>query len=294
MEQTSSNQAWGGNFNKYKVASSSALGGLATSLAVYLPPGAGEGKKVPVLYYLAGLTCTEDTGAQKGGFLRDAAEHGLAIVFPDTSPRGAGIQGEEEDWDFGTGAGFYLNATNEKWKKHYNMEKYITEELPSLIQKAGLPIDTATASVFGHSMGGHGALTLYLNYPDLFKSSSAFAPICNPVNAPWGKKAFAGPNGNDGYLAGGVEEGKKRYDATELLKNKRGEQVRILVDSGTGDDFYKKGQLLPENFIEAAKQAGFADDQVKVNLRDGYDHSYFFIQSFGPDHIAFHAKHLKA
>lgn len=294
MEQTSSNQAWGGSLTKYKVGSSSSLGGLSTNVAVYLPPAAADkGSKVPVLYYLAGLTCNEDTGAQKGGFLRDASKHGIALVFPDTSPRGAGVSGEEDDWDFGTGAGFYLNATGDKWKKHYNMEKYITEELPSLIQQAGLPIDTSKASVFGHSMGGHGALTLYLIHRDLFKSSSAFAPICNPVNAPWGKKAFAGPNGDDGYLAGGVEEGKK-YDATELIKSsKAGKDLHILIDSGTGDDFYKKGQLLPENLSEAVKAAGLSDDQVKVNLREGYDHSYYFIQSFGPDHIAFHAEYLK-
>lgn len=162
--------------------------------------------------------------------------------------------------DFGTAAGFYLNATNEKWKKHYNMyapitfishylssssethtllnrEKYITEELPGLISASDLPIDTSNASVFGHSMGGHGALTLYLNHPGLYKSASAFAPICNPVNAPWGKKAFAGPNGNDGYLAGGVEEGKK-YDATELIAKKKGDKVDLLIDTGTGDNLY--------------------------------------------------------
>ena len=179
MEQTSSNLAWGGSLTKYKVGSSSSLGGLSTNVAVYLPPAAADkGSKVPVLYYLAGLTCNEDTGAQKGGFLRDASKHGIALVFPDTSPRGAGVSGEEDDWvrkalalfvlpmspklshltslqDFGTGAGFYLNATGDKWKKHYNMEKYITEELPSLIQQAGLPIDISKASVFGHSMVSH-------------------------------------------------------------------------------------------------------------------------------------------
>lgn len=140
-------------------------------------------------------------------------------------------------------------------------------------------------------------MTLYLNHPGLYKSSSAFAPICNPVNAPWGKKAFSGPNGNDGYLAGGVEEGKK-YDATELIKNsgskKGNKDVHILVDSGLADDFYKKGQLLPENLQEAVKSAGLKEDQVKINLREGYDHSYWFIQTFGPDHIEFHAKYLKA
>jgi len=290
MEKLSSNQAWGGQLIKYKISSSSALGGLATQINVFVPPKA---TKAPVLYYLAGLTCNEDTGAQKGGFLRDAAEQGIALVFPDTSPRGAGIANEDDDWDFGTGAGFYLNATHDKWSKNYNMEKYITEELPSLLSKSDLPIDTSKASVFGHSMGGHGALTLYLKYPNLFKSSSAFAPICNPVNAPWGKKAFSGPSGDDGYLAGGMEEGKK-HDATELLAGKKGETVNILIDSGLGDNFYEKGQLLPENFQKAAKDAGFADDKVQVNLREGYDHSYWFIQTFGPDHIKFHAKFLKA
>ncbi|CAD6570282.1 MAG: hypothetical protein CYPHOPRED_003873 [Cyphobasidiales sp. Tagirdzhanova-0007] len=289
MEQISSNQAWGGQFLKFKIASSPALGSTATQIGVYVPPVATKGSKVPVLYYLAGLTCTEDVGAQKGGFLRDASEQGVALVFPDTSPRGAKIDGEEDDYDFGTAAGFYLNATHDKWKKYYNMEKYITEELPSLLKQSDLPLDTSQASVFGHSM----ASTIQPRCFIIVINGVYTGRPCNPINAPWGKKAFAGPNGNDGYLAGGIEEGKK-YDATEIIAKKKGEKLNILIDSGLSDDFYKKGQLLPENFEKAARSAGFSEDQVKVNLREGYDHSYWFIQTFGPDHIRYHAKFLKS
>jgi len=292
VEQTSKNLSWNGAIYGYK-ATSSSLGGLETSFNVFVPSSSSSSsKKFPVLYYLAGLTCNADTGAQKGGFLRDAAEQGIALVFPDTSPRGAKVEGEDESWDFGTGAGFYLNATNSKWEKHYNMDKFITQELPKLLQETGLPLDTKTASIFGHSMGGHGAVTLYLLYPELYKSSSAFAPILNPTQCAWGKKAFSGPNGNDGYLANGIEEGKSR-DATELVAGlKEGRKLDLLIDYGTGDQFYKDGQLLPENFEAAIKKAG--QSNVTVRSQEGFDHSYWFIQSFGPEHIKFHAKYLKA
>ncbi|KAK4046234.1 hypothetical protein OIV83_006213 [Microbotryomycetes sp. JL201] len=278
LEQLSSSATFGGKIVKYKHASSQSLGGLAAQFNVFLPKESNSGP-VPVLYYLAGLTCNEDTAAWKGGFIRDAAEHGIALVFPDTSPRGAGIEGEDDDWDFGTGAGFYVNATADKYKKHYNIE------LPGLLSE--LPIDSSRASIFGHSMGGHGALMIYLKNLDKYKSASGFAPIANPTHAPWGDKAFKG------YLSGGVEEGKQ-YDATELIRQAKGKNVNIMVDVGTGDQFYQQKQLLPENFIAARDEAGFSDSQVKVNLHENYDHSYYFISTFAPAHVKYHAKFLKA
>jgi len=293
VEKVSSNKSWGGEITAFK-ATSNALGGLETTFNVFVPDNSSPtGHKFPVLYYLAGLTCDGNTGAQKGGFLRDAAEHGICLVFPDTSPRGAKIDNEDDSWDFGTGAGFYLNATNPKWEKHYNMDRFVTKELPTLVEETGLPVDIKTASVFGHSMGGHGAISLYLLYPGLYKSASAFAPILNPTQCQWGKKAFSGPNGDDGYLKGGVEEGKGR-DSTELIASAKDRKLNILVDTGLADNFHKDGQLLPDNFVKAAKAAGFGEDSVNVRQRDGYDHSYWFIQTFGPEHIKWHAGFLKA
>ncbi|GAA6059035.1 hypothetical protein JCM10212_001260 [Sporobolomyces blumeae] len=287
MEQVSENYSFGGVIRKYKFESTK-LGRLETNVNVFLPEQALKGDKAPVLYYLAGLTCNEDTGAQKGGFLRDAAAEGIALVFPDTSPRGAGIEGEDKDWDFGTGAGFYLNATTEQYSKHYNMYDYIVSELPEKLST--LPLDLSRQSIMGHSMGGHGALTLYLKNLSTsrpFAAASAFAPIANPTKAPWGEKAFGG------YLKGGVEEGKA-YDATELLAQVgQDTDVKILIDVGTGDNFYKQKQLLPENFIEARASAGLSESAVQVNLHDNYDHSYWFISTFGPTHVKWHADILK-
>jgi len=252
-----------------------------------LPPDAANAK-VPVLFYLAGLVCTEDNGAQKGNFLRPAAKEGIAILFADTSPRGAGIEGEDDDYDFGTGAGFYLDATNPKYALHYNMRTHIQFEIPQVLEISGLPIDLTRISIFGHSMGGHGALTTYLaSKAKQYRSASAFAPISNPVNAPWGQKAFTG------YLQGGIQEAKLQYDATELI-SKHSEPVHILIDYGTSDGFYKSGQLLPENFLNAAREAGYDEVQVRVREHEGYDHSYYFISSFAEDHIHFHAQFLKA
>ncbi|GAC96021.1 alpha/beta hydrolase [Pseudozyma hubeiensis SY62] len=280
LTQKSANKVCNGTLTKYTFTSSS-LGSLETSINVFLPSSATSTSPKPVLYFLSGLTCTEDNAAQKGGFFSAAEAEGIALVFPDTSPRGAGIEGEDESYDFGTGAGFYLNATKSPWDKHYKMYEFITSELPSKL--SDLPIDTKKASIFGHSMGGHGALTLYLKNRDLYRSASAFSPICNPTACPWGEKAF------NGYLKGGVEEGKQ-YDATLLLKEAK-DGVKILVDSGTADDFYKQGQLLPENFEKVAKDKGFKD--VQVRLQDGYDHSYYFISTFAGEHVKFHAKFLK-
>ncbi|BGP43034.1 hypothetical protein JCM10450v2_007153 [Rhodotorula kratochvilovae] len=292
IEQLASNASFSGEIRKF-AAPASSLGGLKTQFNVFLPKEALDGNKVPVLYYLAGLTCTEDTAPWKGGFLRDAAAEGIALVFPDTSPRGAGVEGEEKDWDFGTGAGFYLNATKDAWSKHYNMYDFITTELPSLLSQLSLPLDLSRSSIFGHSMGGHGALTLYFksllaSSPSTkYLSASAFAPIANPTKCPWGEKAFGG------YLAGGTDEGKE-YDATELIGKLKGKDLKVLIDVGTGDQFYQQKQLLPENFIAARDAAGFSSSAVSVNLHEKYDHSYYFISTFAPAHIKFHAKILKA
>ncbi|KZP31154.1 carbohydrate esterase family 1 protein [Athelia psychrophila] len=286
LEKVSSNKQYGGTITKYKFKSA-ALGGLDTSFNIFLPANAAKGK-VPVLFYLAGLTCTEDNGAQKGGFTRDAASEGIAIIYPDTSPRGAGIEGEDKDWDFGTGAGFYLNATNPHYSNHYNMLTHVTLELPQVIESAGLPIDFKRQSIFGHSMGGHGALTLYLaslSGTKQYRSASAFSPICNPTQVPWGQKAF------EGYLQGGVDEAKGFYDATDLIAKIK-EPVHILIDYGTADNFLH--QLHPDEFLQAAREAGHDEVQVRVRSQEGYDHSYFFVSTFASDHVHFHANFLKA
>ncbi|KIO33775.1 hypothetical protein M407DRAFT_240924 [Tulasnella calospora MUT 4182] len=286
VEKISSNRAFGGEFNKYKF-NSPVLGGTTTQFNVFIPAQASE-KLSPVLYYFAGLTCNEDTGAWKGGFIRDAAEEGIALVFPDTSPRGAGVEGEDESWDFGSAAGFYINATNSKWSKQYNMYDHIVKELPEAIKELGIALDLSRSSLMGHSMGGHGALSIYLKNLDKFRSASAFSAIFNPSNpeCQWGRKAFSG------YLNGGQEEGKSS-DATELIRTVKGQKVAILADYGDADKFYQEKQLLPENFVAAAKEAGFDESQVQVRSRPGYDHSYYFISTFAPAHIKFHAQHLR-
>ncbi|KAF7339625.1 S-formylglutathione hydrolase [Mycena sanguinolenta] len=281
LELLSTNKVFGGELRKYKFKSA-ALGGLDSNFNLFLPPQATS-SKVPLLVYLSGLTCTEDNGAQKGGFFGPAAAKGIALLFPDTSPRGAGIEGEDADWDFGTGAGFYLNATNPKFSKHYNMLTHVTFELPQVLGVADLPIDFSRQSIFGHS------IRLYTSSFDSvvfqYRSVSAFSPICNPINCPWGQKAF------NGYLQGGVSEAKEQYDATELIKSHTN-PVNILIDYGTGDNFYKQGQLLPENFLKAARDAGHDESQVEVRSQEGYDHSYYFISTFAADHINFHAKFI--
>ncbi|KAJ1019539.1 hypothetical protein NDA18_006019 [Ustilago nuda] len=283
FNKKSSNKVCGGSLTKYSFISSS-LGSLETKINVFLPSSAAkDGKKVPVLYYLSGLSCTEDNAAQKGGFFNAAEKAQIALVFPDTSPRGANVDGEDESYDFGSGAGFYLNATKEPWSKAYNMYDYVVKELPKKLEENNLPIETSRASIFGHSMGGHGALCLYLKNRSQYRSASAFSAICNPTACAWGKKAF------QGYLTNGLCEGEQ-YDATLLLKQ-TWEQPNILIDSGTADDFYKQGQLLPENLQKAAQEKGFGKG-VEMRLQDGYDHSYYFISTFAEDHIQFHAKFL--
>ncbi|MEP3246575.1 MAG: S-formylglutathione hydrolase [Sneathiella sp.] len=254
--------------------------GTDMKFAVYQPPAAQEGP-APVLYYLAGLTCTEETATIKAGAQRLAAELGLMLVMPDTSPRGADIKGEDDDWDFGSGAGFYLDATEAPWSKNYRMYSYVTEELPALI-KESFPAKSGPAGVFGHSMGGHGALTIGLKNPEKYASISAFAPICAPSQCPWGQKAF------NKYL-GADRSSWANYDATELVKERVTSQV-ILIDQGENDPFLEQ-ELHPRLFEAACLQAG---QNLTCRHHAGYDHSYYFIQTFMADHLKHHADILRA
>lgn len=283
--QISANKCFGGYNRRYKHASSSLSCDM--TFTVYFPPAADETaaapSKVPVMYYLSGLTCTDENVIQKSGVQRACAQHGIAFIAPDTSPRGLNVEGEADSWDFGVGAGFYVNATVDKWK-NWRMYDYITKELPALLASSFPTLDTANASIMGHSMGGHGALTIALKNPGAYKSLSAFAPICNPCNVPWGTKAFSGYFGEDN------KELWKAHDATELVKSYSGPALPTLVDTGSGDSFLEV-QLKPEAFQAAADAAGFP---VTMRMQEGYDHSYFFMASFIDEHVAFHAKHLKA
>jgi S-formylglutathione hydrolase len=254
--------------------------GTPMRFALYLPPAASKGP-VPVLYYLAGLTCTEETATIKAGAQAHAAAHGLALVMPDTSPRGAGIPGEDDDWDFGSAAGFYLDATAAPWSAHYHMYSYVTGELRALVE-ARFPVRPEASGIFGHSMGGHGALTIALKHPTRYRSVSAFAPICAPMRCPWGVKAFS-------HYLGPDRERWRQYDACELLG--RGTHPgTILVDQGEADQFLAE-QLHP-HLLEAACQA--AGQALRLRRHPGYDHGYYFIQSFMAEHIAHHAEALGA
>ena len=252
------------------------------TFSVYLPPQVVEGK-VPALYWLSGLTCTDENFVQKAGAQQYAAEYGVAIIAPDTSPRGEGVADDPEGaWDFGLGAGFYLNATQAPFDQHYQMYQYISQELPDLIVEK-FPIDSRKQGVFGHSMGGHGALTIGLKHPERFKSISAFAPICAPSQCAWGHKAFSNYLGDD-------QTQWKAYDSCELIKagvlNSR--KIPLLVEQGCADDFLTE-QLKPELLQQACEEMGVS---LELNYRKGYDHSYFFIASFIGGHIAFHAQQL--
>jgi S-formylglutathione hydrolase len=266
----------GGVLGYYQHPSSAISGDM--KFAVFVPPQAARGP-VPVLYYLAGLTCTEETFVTKAGALEHAARHGLMLVAPDTSPR-VPLPGDRDSWDFGIAAGFYLDATEAPWSKHYRMYSYVTRELPGIIA-ANFPADPARSGIFGHSMGGHGALTIGLKNPDKYLSLSAFAPIAAPIQSPWGVKAFTG------YL-GAFRGAWSQYDATELVKAGKRFASGILVDQGTADKFLAD-QLKPGLFEAACKEAGQA---LTLNLREGYDHGYFFIQTFVANHIEWHAKQL--
>ncbi len=247
--------------------------------AAYLPPQA-EHKKVPALYWLSGLTCTDENFMQKSGAQQLAAELGIAIICPDTSPRGSDFPQEHDSYDFGSGAGFYLNATQTPWDQHYHMYDYVVDELPELIE-AELPI-SEKRSISGHSMGGHGALTIALKNPGRYQSVSAFSPICNPIDCPWGEKAFSAYLGTD-------KNQWQQYDAS-LLVATANERLPILVDQGTADDFLTE-QLKPETLVTACEQA---NHPLELRMQEDYDHSYFFIASFINDHLRHHATALGA
>lgn len=235
-----------------------------------------------MLYWLSGLTCTDENFVQKAGVQRYAAEAGIAIVCPDTSPRGDDVPDDAEAaYDFGLGAGFYVNATQAPWDKHYHMYDYITQELPALIN-AEFPVDGERQSICGHSMGGHGALTIALKNPQQFKSVSAFAPIVSPTNCPWGQKALGGYLGNN-------ENAWFEYDTCELVKVAP-VKLPMLVDQGDADQFLEE-QLQTQRLVDACEQAGYS---AQINMREGYDHSYFFIASYIESHIAFHREFLFA
>jgi len=276
LQNVSQNKVAGGWHKQYQHDAKSV--NSVMKFSIFLPPNASENNKVPVLYWLSGLTCDDQNFMQKAGAFKKAAELGIAIVTADTSPRGDDVADDENAaYDFGLGAGFYVNATQAPWNKHYQMYDYITQELPALIE-AHFPV-TAKKSVSGHSMGGHGALVIGLKNQADYQSISAFSPICNPINAPWGKKAFSN------YL-GDKQADWKNYDACELIK--AGCDLPILVDQGEADQFLEE-QLKPELLVHAANK-GKSD--LTLRMQPGYDHSYFFISSFIEDHLEFHAKQL--
>jgi len=277
LEQIGANQSFGGRQLRYKHQSTTLNCEMTFSL--YLPPQANNGL-VPVLYWLSGLTCTDENFVQKAGAQQYAAEHGIAIVCPDTSPRGEGIADDPEGaYDMGLGAGFYVNATQQPWAEHYQMYSYVVDELPAIINTE-FPIDGQRASISGHSMGGHGALTIALKNPGRFKSVSAFAPICSPLNCPWGNKILSN------YLGENLEDWKQ-YDTVELVKQSA-VQLPVLVDQGEGDNFLAE-QLKTELLIRASEEAEFP---MQIRLQPEYNHSYFFIATFIGEHIAFHARAL--
>ncbi|KAI9490829.1 S-formylglutathione hydrolase [Zychaea mexicana] len=280
--EISRNKAFGGHLVKYQHSSEELQCDMKFN--VFLPKESAEGQAVPGIYFLSGLTCTEDNFIQKSGALAEAAKHGVALIAPDTSPRGVSIEGDNDSWDFGTGAGFYLDATEPKWAKHYRMYSYIVEELPSLVHNQ-LPIDESRISIMGHSMGGHGALTIYMRNPTKYKTVSAFSPIANPINCPWGQKAFSNYLGKD-------ESTWKQYDTIELIKSHMNEKLDVLVDVGTADGFLEN-QLKVTALQQAVHELG-RDSEWNIRFQDGYDHSYFFISTFIADHINHHVKSLKA
>jgi len=277
LEKISSNKMFSGVQQHFQHSAESVK--CKMRFAIYLPECASESSPVPVLYWLSGLTCTDENFVQKAGAQRIAAELGIAIVCPDTSPRGANVADDDNQaYDLGLGAGFYINATQAPWSEHYQMYDYIVNELPKLIEE-NFPVSDKK-SISGHSMGGHGALTIALKNPDKYHAVSAFSPIANPVNCPWGQKAFTAYLGSDESLW-------QQHDASVLMQASS-QHVPALVDQGLADDFLQE-QLQPESLISAALEN---DYPLILNQHDGYDHSYFFIASFIESHLHFHAKHL--
>ncbi len=278
MQKIESIKEFGGWLNRY--THQSKVLNCQMTFSVYLPPQA-EKNSVPALYWLSGLTCTDDNVRTKAGAQRYAAEQGIALIFPDTSPRGENVPDKPDRYDLGKGAGFYVNSTQAPWAEHYQMYDYVTKELPALLEQH-LPLTPAVKSICGHSMGGHGALICALKNPGVYRSVSAFSPICNPSNCAWGKGCF-------GTYLGDDIQAWASYDATELVK--AGAKISdILIDQGMADEFYDEKQLLPENFKAACDQAG---QPVTIRMQEGYDHSYHFISTFIGEHIAYHAKALQ-
>ncbi|MCA6216508.1 S-formylglutathione hydrolase [Ideonella sp. B7] len=282
MELIAAHASFGGEQRFYHHASREI--GLPMRFGLYLPPQALAGQSVPLLTYLAGLTCTEETFAIKAGAQRVAAELGLALLTPDTSPRGAGVNGEADHWDFGVGAGFYLDATQAPWSGHWCMESYLLHELLPEVQ-AGFGLATDRQAIFGHSMGGHGALTLALRHPGRFASVSAFAPICAPSHCPWGHKAFTGYLGQD-------ESQWAAHDASALMaaQSRAPYPGGILIDQGLADKFLAEGQLQPEAFETACAAVG---QPLTLRRQAGYDHGYYFVASMVEDHLRHHAAQLR-
>lgn len=280
LETLGRHRSFGGTVGFYRHAASTTA--CAMRFSVFAPPQAERGP-VPVLYYLAGLTCTEETFMIKAGAQRVAAELGLMLVAPDTSPRGVPLPGDSDSWDFGIGAGFYLDATEAPWSRHYRMYSYVTEELPALIG-ANFPADLSRQGICGHSMGGHGALTIGLKNRNRYRSVSAFAPIVAPMQVPWGRKAFRN------YL-GADESSWRPYDATALMLEVKDPALgpRILIDQGLTDQFLAD-QLQPERFEEACANVGYP---LKLRRQEGHDHGYYFISTFIEDHLRHHAEWLK-
>lgn len=278
LEIVSESRSFGGMQATYQHRSETL--GCEMKFSVFTPAEALKGP-VPVVWWLSGLTCTEENFTVKAGAQAHAAAHGLMVIAPDTSPRGIGIEGEDDAYDFGSGAGFYVDATEDPWAMNYKMYSYINDELPAAIFGT-LPADPSRQGIMGHSMGGHGALTIALKAPERFLSVSAFAPIVNPCDCPWGLKALAGYLGTD-------KESWKPYDATELVRAGHKVSGDILIDQGTADGFLDE-QLKPWVFEAACRAAGQA---CTLRLQSGYDHSYFFIASFMADHMAHHAAALK-
>ncbi len=275
----SQNKCYGGVQGTY--AHDSAETQCTMRFGVFLPPQAqAQTSRVPALYWLSGLTCTEENFIVKAGAQRVAAELGLAIVVPDTSPRGLKLPGEAASYDFGLGAGFYVDATEEPWARGYRMYSYVTKELPKVVS-VNFPVDPSRAGIFGHSMGGHGALTIALRNPHAYRSVSAFAPICAPMCCPWGEKALAG------YL-GGDRTRWRDYDTTALLEDRGWSGPPLLVDQGSKDPFLDE-QLKPDLLKQACVQRNIP---LELRMQEGYDHSYFFIASFIEDHLRFHARLL--
>jgi S-formylglutathione hydrolase len=278
LEIVSENKAHGGRQVVAKHASTAT--GTDMTFSIFLPPQAQSGGRLPVIWYLSGLTCTHSNVTEKGEYRAACAEHGIIFVAPDTSPRGPDVPTTADGaWDFGPGAGFYVDATQEPWSRHFRMWTYVTEELPALVV-GEFPVDGYRQAIMGHSMGGHGALTVALRNPDLFRSVSAFAPIVAPGQVPWGQKALTGYLGSD-------REAWRKHDAVALIQG--GASVdEILVDVGDKDPFIEN-ELRPELLEGACADAGIA---LKLRIQPGYDHSYYFISTFMADHLAWHAERL--